>query len=206
METTSISYDLAQAYLEMARAHHGAPVVAASGINPEEMRMTNNTALALVAHGYVFSFMALNAFVSGCLWKIWELPDSPLKAKFPGVSDFKHLLSSDLKELKKCISELCEQYKLEPLYEADSKSWNDLLQVVKTTRDFMTHPTPDASDFDKIVGDAMEKYTWTRPAQIVEQVMRYFYTNQTHKMPKWLDKNQEFCFKAICALSVQSRL
>jgi hypothetical protein len=81
-------------------------VVAASGVNPEEMSMTNNTALALVAPGYVFSFMALNAFVSGCLWKIWELSDSPLKAKFSGASNFKHLLNSDLKELKKCILEL----------------------------------------------------------------------------------------------------
>jgi hypothetical protein len=58
--------------------------------------MTNNTVLALTAHGYVFSFMALNAFVTGCLWKVWRLPDSPLKSKFPIAKSFKHLLKTDL--------------------------------------------------------------------------------------------------------------
>jgi len=200
------SFNLAQAYLEMARAHHRVPVVGRKGVDREKMSMTNNTVLAFVAHGYVFSFMAMTAFVTVCLWKVWEHPNSPLKSKYPKAKSFKHLLKTDLKELKDCIKEACKHYGLKPLHTAEPKLWYDLLQVLKTTRDFMTHPTPDATEFDKIVGDALKKHTWAKPSQIAEQVLRYFYTNQTQKPPEWLKKNQEFCFKAICALSVQPRV
>ena len=205
VKTVTHSFDLAQAYLEMARAHHRVVVRAPQGVSPKGLRMTNNTVLALTAHGYVFSFMAMTAFLTACLWKVWKLPTSPLTSRFPNAKSFKHLLKSDLKEMKDCITELCTYYNLQPLHVAEPKLWNDLQQVVKTTRDFMTHPTPDAVEFNKIIGDAMKKHTWARPAQIAEQVMRYFYTGQTQKPPEWLKENKEFRFETIRALSVQSR-
>jgi hypothetical protein len=105
METEIFEFDLAHAYLEMARAHHGTPVIADSGTDSADKRITNNTVLALDAHGYIFSFMALNAFVSGALWRVWEVPNSPLKLKYPQANSFKHLLKTHLRELKMCISD-----------------------------------------------------------------------------------------------------
>jgi hypothetical protein len=205
MKTITLEFDLAQAYLEMARAHHDADVVGPSGVEVDEVTMTNNTAIALVAHGYIFSFMALNAFASGCLWQVWQMPNSPLKAKYPDARDFKHLLKTRLKELKVCISELYPLLGVEPLDKADPKLWNKMLQVLKITRDFLTHPTPDVSDFNRIIGDAMGKHSWSFPTRIVEQVIGHLLKNQKKAAPNWLNENQEFRFGPILALKVQPK-
>lgn len=197
------SFDLAHAYLEMARAHLGVPVRAPQGTSPEDRRMTNTTLFALVAHGYIFSFMAINAFVSICLWDIWDRPNSPLQAKYPKAKGFKHLLKTDLRELKDSINELCAHYNLEPLHKSNPEVWNGLLQIVKATRDFMTHPTPDAVEFNKIVGDAVQKHTWGKPAHIVEQTMIHFFDKQGLASPEWIKKNTDFQIEAIRALATQ---
>lgn len=206
MKSVNHSFDFVQAYLEMARAHHRVVIRAPKGVSPEGLRMTNNTVLALTAHGYVFSFMALNAFVTVCLWKVWQLPNSPLRSKFPNAKNFKHLLKSDLKHLKDGITEACKHYDLPPLHTAEPEVWTDLLQILTTTRHFMAHPTPDHTEFNKVVGDAMEKHPWARPAQIAEKVIRYFYTGGTLKPPEWLEENKEFCFETIRALSAEPQL
>ena len=166
--------------------------------------MTNNTMLALLAQGYVFSYMAITDFVSGNLWKIWERPSSPLKSKYPKANDFTHLLKRELRETKDCITELCIQLKIKPLHEANPKLWTDLIQTLKETRDFLTHPRPDAVEFDTIVGDAVEKHAWAVPAHIAEQVIRYFHVAQKRRPPGWLSANKEFRIEAIRALSVQA--
>src|ERR1035437_7245270 len=80
---TKFVIEPARAYLELARALHHVPVLLPAGTASSGVTMTNNTMLALLAHGYVFSFMAITDFVSGHLWKIWELPNSLLKSKYP---------------------------------------------------------------------------------------------------------------------------
>jgi hypothetical protein len=206
MKSVNHSFDFVQAYLEMARAHHHVVVRAPKGVSPKGLRMTNNTVLALTAHGYVFSFMAVNAFVTVLLWKVWELPNSPLKSNYPKAKSFKHLLKTDLKELKDGLSEACLHYGVKPMHLADPQLWNEFLKIVKWTRDFMTHPTPDPIEFSKIIGDALEKHTWERPARIAERVIQYFYAAESQTPPEWLKQNKEFCFETIRALSAQSRL
>jgi hypothetical protein len=96
--------------------------------------------------------------------------------------------------------------KLSPLHQSDPKLWNELLQILKTTRDFMTHPTPDACDFNQIVGDAIEKHAWGYPAKITTKVIQYFYSGQQKNTPAWLEKNQEFRFDTIRALALQPKV
>ncbi len=205
MKEITLTFDLAQAYLEMARAHLKVPVVSASKVNTEDVRMTNNTYIALIAHGYIFSYMALTAFVSGTLWKAWEQPASSLRVKYPNAESFEHLLNSNLRRLKDSITELCLHLNLQPLAEADPPLWIELLQVLKKTRDFMVHPTPNPSEFHKVVSEAMERHSWGKPIEITERVMRYFFSRQPENVPSWLSKNEDFCFEAIRALRVAPR-
>jgi hypothetical protein len=149
--------------------------------------------------------MAVTAFVSGCLWNIWQRSNSPLKSRHPKAKDFEHLLKTDLRELKDCITELCVHLNLQPLHIAQPKVWNNLLQVVKETRDFMTHPRPEQVEFNKIIGDAFGKRSWAFPSKVAEETIGYFYDARKYTRPPWLKENREFQVPIILALSAAKR-
>ena len=201
-----LSYNPPQSYLEMARAifvdgqiriHHSREGDAS------QADMTCNMVFALLAHTYIFSYMAINAFVTERLARIWQEPNSLLKAKYTDAKEFADLLNvrGKLSQLNNCINELCCQLQLTPLHTDDPKLWKNLLEVVKLRRDFLTHPKPDPEKFDKIIGDAINKDSWEFPSRVAEDVIGYFYASQKDREPDWLRKNREFRFEGIRALS-----
>jgi hypothetical protein len=203
-EKLKLSFNLAQAYLEMARAFHNVRVCAPKGIFPKGVRSRNNTVFAVAAHGYVFSFMAVTAFVNGRLGESWEHPNSALRKKHPKCRNVIELLKH-LWTLENCINELCLQYKIKCLRDENPKLWKDFHEVVKRTRDFMTHPKPEQVEFNKITGDAFGKRSWAFPSKVAEEVIGYFYDAQGYTKPPWLKENQEFQIPIILALSVAKR-
>ena len=204
-----LGFNVAQSYLEMARAIFADGIIEirrSTESHASDADLTCNTGFALSAHTYIFSYMAINAFVIGHLGRIWEKPTSPLKAKYPDAKNVAELLKGKLWKLNDCVTELCWQLKLTPLQTANPQLWADLLEVVKVRRDFLIHPKPDPVEFNRIVGGVFGKDSWEFPSKVAEEVIGYFYAAQKREEPAWLRKNTEFRFEAIRVLSVNSAL
>ena len=197
-----LSFNVAQSYLEMARAifvDGKIDICCLKESHASDADMTCNTGFALLAHTYIFSYMAINAFVTGHLGRIWAKPTSPLNAKYPGAKNLTELLKSrgKLSQLSNCVTELCCQLKLTPLHTANRKLWADLLEVVKVRRDFLTHPKPDPAEFNRIVGDVVRNDSWEFPSKVAEEIIGYFYAAQKREEPAWIRRNTEYRFVIV---------
>ncbi len=199
-----LSFNPPQSYLEMARAIfvNGKIHIHHRSDHPDSQAdMTCNTTFALLAHTYVFSYMAINAFVTEKLASTWQEPNSPLRAKYTEAKHFTDLLRGKLSKLNDGITELCCQLQLTPLHTADPKLWKSLLEVLKLRRDFLIHPKPDAVEFNRVIGDATSKDSWEFPSRVAEEVIGYFYVARKCPKPDWLKENTEFRFEGVRALS-----
>ncbi len=178
-----ICFRATQAYLEQAR----------SCLRSEVSRgMSPNLMYALAAQTYIFSYLALLSFISMQVSELWNAPSSPLQKRFPNAKDLKHLLSSDLKEVKDAIKVLCEELQLEKLHDVDQTLWNDLTNVLKPVRDFFSHPYPDSETLNKIMDEALKKHSWNFPSRVAENVISYFYKKTNQPIPDWVKQNKEF--------------
>lgn len=201
----NFQFSLEKAYLEMARASFSIKCIREDGKGlPEGFFMTNNTLFALTAQTYIFSYMALVAFVNLQLGMLWKISDSPLRKKYQKAKDLNDLLKhTKLRELKEAIKELCTQYEITHINKNNSALWNDLNQFVKETRDFMVHPKPDKIMFQKIMERTLNKLNVDFPVNVVQNIISYFYYSRRLIIPKWVKTNQEFKYPEILALSTK---
>ncbi len=187
-----------RAYLELARSSLGSAILTPNnGVTPP------NIYLAILAQTYVFSCMAMSAFVNNYLGDVWERDDKPLQTEYPKAKDLSDLLKkSDLRELPKAINALCKHLHIQPIHESKPELWKDFEHALRRTRNFLVHPCPDDELVNEILGGAMAKYAWVFPSKVAEQVIAYFFDAQLFEVPTWIRENQEFTIKEIQALSV----
>ena len=186
--------DPVQSYLEMARAHLHAEKIDKDG-NQVTEDLPPIPMLAIVSQGYIYSFAALNAFLTGQLSLYWE---TTLKAKYKKHNSLEHLLKTELKELKCMCNELSDCLGIPRIHDANSALWNQLLQILKTARDFFVHPIPDIEKMGKVIDTTMIKNSWSFPSDIAAEVIKFFYTQKGKSVPEFLTKRQHFRYTQIC--------
>ena len=196
MEDT-IQFRIEQSYLEQARSCLQTEVVQIKGTTTTDPAMSPNLMYALVAQTYIFSYLALLSFISIQVGILWKAQDAPLQKRFPKAKDLQHLLNSDLKEVKDAIKIICEESKIEKLHEADPILWNELINVLKPVRDFLSHPYANSEEFNKIMDEAMTKHSWNFPSKVAEKVISYFYEKTSRPTPDWVKQNQDFAVQTI---------
>lgn len=201
--TESIKIEPPKAFLEHARSLINVKILAPSDEKvPDDSVLPSGLIFASIAQTYIFSYLSVLAFVTENVSGIWKEKKSDITNVYPNAQSVEHLFNSDLKEVKEALKFLCSFHKIKPIHEAEPILWNDFLQVVKTTRDFFSHPIPDEHKFDKIVGDAFTKHNWQFASSIAVGIISYFYSAKNLEIPNWLKENQDFKIESIRALRV----
>jgi len=130
---------------------------------------------------------------------VWKKDNKYLKKKFCAVTQISDLLRNDLGELKEGLKELCLALNIKKINEANPELWNDLLNVVKQTRDYLVHPKPDPAEFQQIAGEMIAKRNFNFPVSTAENVIGYFYDHCLGNRPDWIRENQEYSIIRIDA-------
>lgn len=145
---------------------------------------------ALMSCTYVFSFMALTAFASAQLHKLWGMDSSPLRQKFPESTDFDALMKGPLRELKAALKELAVQLNISPLHSAKPHLWQELTEFVKTYRDYFVHPNPQRfHEHVEGFGNLQSGF----PSRVATEVVAYFFDATDVASPTWLVKPRLRC-------------
>ena len=193
-------YNPAKAYLEQARCFLHADIEIPSqdkyDVPPP------NLVLAQIASTYIFSYMAIVAFVAHEIDHLWNEPDRPLQLAYPKAKSVRPLLNGDLKDLKECLKALCRHCTIPYIHEEKPTEWNQLLSVLKDVRDYMVHPNPDPQAFHDTVTKAGADRTWDFAPGVAQAIISYFYEATHRPVPEWLRSNQEFVVDRIRALRV----
>jgi hypothetical protein len=182
-----------QSYLELSRDFlydriKGFP----KKIGDEESHLPGTFLFAFVSQAYFFSFMAVQAFASEQLWIIWNENDHSLQMKYPKAQTFEHLMNSDLKEVKDQLKVLADLLGIQAIHLKDQILWNDFLQVVKVTRDFLAHSSPNPDKVDKIIGHVFTERDWKFPSDVASKIILHFLELTNSEIPPWVRQNTLF--------------
>ena len=95
VQTHTENYHVAKSYLDMARA------VIDTELHRPRLGSTNDAEFGLVSCTYIYSYMAITAFVSGHLYTCWNRKDSDLKKNFPNTIILQISCSRNFERLRK---------------------------------------------------------------------------------------------------------
>lgn len=144
-----------------------------------------DSVFALMSCTYVFSYMALTAFASAQLHKLWDADSSRLRQEYPESTDFEALMKGPLKELKAALKELALQRKVSPLHMAKPRVWQELTEFVKIYRDYFVHPNPERFH-EHVEGVGNLQYGF--PSRVAVEIIAYFFGATGAATPAWLEQ------------------
>ncbi len=182
-----------QSYLEQSRAFIYDPIKGIpKTISNEESYLPGTFIFAFVSQAYFFAYMTIQAFASEQLWDIWNASDKLLQLKYPKAQGFEHLMNSDLKEVKEQLKVLAEILGIQAIHLKDQTLWNDFLQVVKVTRDFVAHPSSEPDKVNKIFGHVFTKRDWKFASDVASKILLHFMEQTNSEIPAWVNQNTLF--------------
>lgn len=185
LDAKNVKVHVARAYLDMARS------VVDTKVYGDAATVENEDSIfALLGCTYVFSYMALTAFASAHLSKIWNDHSAPLRQKFADCANFDAVMRGPLRELKDALKELALQLKVRPLHEAEPLAWQELTEFVKTYRDYFVHPNPDG--FSAHI-EAVGNLHYSFPSRVASEVIAYFFDATAAAKPEWVKQSQLRC-------------
>lgn len=162
----------------MARA-----VIQTKVYGDDQKELGEDAMYSLMSCTNVYSFMALTAFVSSHLHKLWDEPNSKFKEEFSQYDSFEKLMETEFRELKKSLNELAKQSNIKPLHQAKPEAWRKLNELLKGYRDFFIHPHPEK--FSEQL-DATGNLPWNFASNLAEEIIEYFFVATGSKVPPWL--------------------
>ena len=176
------AYDVTRSYFDMARASTDTSLVISADAAKDET-LTNNANLVLVSSSWMYSHMAITAFVSAHLHDLWCWENSPLKAEFPQHETFEAMMKCEFRDLKSALRKLAGILGIQPLHVGAPKAWQHLCEFVQDHRDFFVHPTP--SRFPEVMERAGRHHRGF-PCDVAIEVIGYFYDKVGQDRPVWL--------------------
>ena len=177
------------AYLEQSRSFMYSTIDRGAGDVQDFEKLSGTFFFALLSQAYIYAFMAIQSFLSEQLWITWNASDKPLQNKFPQAKTFEHLMNSDLKKINDQINILSDILGIPQIHSSDGELWNDFLKVVKLTRDFLIHPSPEPEKVDKIVGHVYSKRDWSYPSEVASKILLHFMQHTKSQIPDWVSHN-----------------
>jgi hypothetical protein len=190
-----------QAYLEQSRSFLAADINGIPKDVSEDSHLPLTFVFAFLSQSYLFSYMAVQTFAAEQLWTIWNADDQLLQQKYPKATNFEHLLNSDLKDIKEQLKAMAEILDIPPIHVNDPILWNNLLQVLKVTRDFLTHPSLDPDKVDSVIGHVMTKRDWRFASGVASKVILHFIQMTGSPVPEWIHENTLFTIPLINVLA-----
>ena len=180
-ETAKITmqYRPPKSYLDMARA-----VIGADLSDPKDLSK-NDAIFGLMSCTYIYSYMAITAFVSGQLYRRWNPENSRLRRKYPKYSDFQELMKCEFREIKHALKALCDELGIRRHDKGSPQAWGYLNQFLKEYRDWFVHPTPE--QFDANFKEVAERQ-WGFASHTAAEVIGYYYDELGESRPEWLRK------------------
>lgn len=199
-------YDLAQCYLEMARAAYDAEMHTRrrniDTFSQTELNIRAQASFLTATLTIIYSYLAIEAFVNNGLYSIWKESRRTGGKKYPDfykfyghIAEFKRLKDKGLKDLERRIKVLCTNYQIPPISTDNSQLWEEFKVLLKEARHFIIHPFPDPSKFQKIMKTVQEEQKYRKWAEIAEKVIRYFFEKLNRPVHPWLEHNQFFAIK-----------
>lgn len=190
-----------QAYLEQSRSFLAADINGIPKDASEDSHLPLTFVFAFLSQAYMFSYMAVQTFAAEQLWTIWNADDHLLQQKYPKATNYEHLLNSDLKEIKEQLKAMADILGVPPIHVNDPILWDNLLQVLKVTRDFLSHPSLQPDKVDSIIGHVMTKRDWRFPSGVASKVILHFIQSTDSPVPEWIHENALITIPLINVLS-----
>jgi hypothetical protein len=196
-EEENIDFHIERAYLEVARSFFNAVTHDNENNETRELKMPPNVMWGLVATTYAMSYAAVVAFLNSQFRRFWD--DGTLKEMYPDAESLDSLLTDKhrLGSLRTALKVFCECTGRERISEANSKLWNELIQVVETNRHYVVHPKPSGTELNKFFKKAMEENTWSFAPRVASEIIGYFYDDPEAERNDWLRANQDFSFPIL---------
>ena len=181
-----------KSYLDMARCFDGAEVCRDSKEASENSVFTQE--FAMVSCVYIYSYLAITAFVSEQLYEIWRKPNIKLREKYSSFESFKDLMWSKFRDMNRALKELARSNCITPIHEAKPKLWHELNTFLREYRNYFAHPDPER--FSEVI-DGIGCLQLNLGPRVATEIIRYFYTATGTPVPGWLSDRGIFVPKII---------
>lgn len=172
-------YKPPRSYLDMARA-----VIDTQLHYPKDCSK-HDAEFGLVSCTYVYSYMAIAAFVSEQLFARWNDEGNSYREKYPNYNDFREMMRCENQEIRTALKELCCELEIKQLHETSPNIWQRLNEFLKRYRDWFVHPTPE--DFHRILTEISSRQ-WDFASNIAVDVIGHFFDQSGKPRPDWLKK------------------
>lgn len=181
-----------KSYLDMARCFHGAEVC--HGTDEVSENSVFAEEFAKVSCIYIYSYLAITAFVSEQLFEIWKKPGNILREKYSCFGSFKDLMRSEFRDMNRSLKELARLNDITPIHEANPKVWQELNVFLREYRNYFVHPDSESfSDFINGIGC----HQLNLGPRVATEIIKYFYTATETPVPGWLLERGIFVPKIV---------
>lgn len=193
-EIEKFSYNLTQCYLELARS----AFTSIQG-KKEETQKIANALFAITSISIIYSYTAIEAFVSRQFYRICETRNSNTEEgkrfnkEFPNIQKCADLKNNrSIWELKDKIKALCRLLGYRQICDEDAKLWQVFNELVKDARHFIIHPLPDPDKFQEKMTQIMMENRVGLYVEVAEKIIKHFYDQAKIETPDWLKENKLF--------------
>ena len=176
-----------KSYLDMARCFDGTKVCRDTDEVSEDSVSTQE--FAGVSCAYIYSYLAITAFVSEQLYVIWKKPSTNLREKYSSFENFRELMWKEFRGINRALKELARSKCITPIHEAKPKVWQELNEFLREYRDNFVHPDPES--FPEFI-KAISRHQLNLGPRVATEIIKYFYTATGTPVPDWLSRRGIF--------------
>ena len=220
MEQKIFFIPITQCYLEMARSIIYSNVRHNNEVKNEKIDRDSSFTFAFASLTTIYSYLAVESFTNYHLFKLLKAakynhqqieeinrlhPELNAKAlyedfyqKYGEAENFVDLKNTEISKMKEKLKVLCEEFKFPQIYEKEPKLWQEFLELLEKTRDFLVHPNPEEDIFHKYCKQLIntEKPFITYP-DVAAGIIKHFYNSSKTQPPSFLEKNELFFISEI---------
>ena len=220
MEQKVYNIPITQCYLKMARSLIYSNIRYNDEVKVEKIDRNSAFTFAFASLSTIYSYLAVESFANYNLYELWKSsrynykqveelnrahPELKAKALYEdfyhnyGKEDrFENLKNTEIGKMKEKIKVLCKEFNFRQIHETNSKLWQEFLELLEKTRDFLVHPNPEDDIFHKYCKQLVntEKPFVAFP-EVAAGIIRHFYNSSKSQPPNYLDKNELFFISEI---------
>ncbi len=220
MEQKIYYIPITQCYLEMARSLIYANVRHNNEVKEEKIDRDSSFTFSFATLTTIYSYLAVESFTNYHLYELWkdsrynhqqieELnklhPELNARALYDDFyqeygkeENFVNLKNTQVGKMKEKIKVLCKEFKFPQIYEKEPKLWQEFLELLEKTRDFLVHPNPEEDIIQKYCKQLVntEKPFITFP-EVAAGIIKHFYKSGKVNPPSFLYKNELFFISEI---------
>ena len=220
MEQKIYYIPITQCYLEMARSINYANVRYNNEVKDSEIDRDSSFKFSFATLTTIYSYLTVESFTNYHLYELWKSsrdnhnkiaelnklhPELNVKALYDefyqeyGKEDnFINLKNTQVGKMKEKMKVLCKEFNFPQIYDNEPKLWQEFLELIEKTRDFLIHPHPEEDLIQKYCKQLVntEKPFITFP-EVAAGIIKYFYNSSNSKPPSYLEKNELFFISEV---------